>query len=83
MATWAEIPNMTVSMKVDMNADGNIKQSGETVSSQKAQSITGVKQTATIEQATGVFSAFYGTICGGAFDSLSAVRSMKGGVANG
>ena len=80
MASWAEIPVMTVGMKVDLNGDGNIKQSGETVASQKVQNLVGVKATATLEQASQVYGAFIGTICGGSYDTLSASRSYKGGV---
>ena len=80
MAEFVSSPTMSVSMKVDV-ASGNIAQSGDTVNGSKAVNIPGIKKNATLAEAETVFSNFVGTICGGSYDSISAVRTIKEGVA--
>gem|GEM_PF-1389773 len=77
--SWETIKVMTVGGKVDLNADGNIKQSGETTASQKSMNLPGVKADANFAGAAGVYETFYGSICGGSFEEGSLTRSMKGG----
>lgn len=80
MAEFTPINTMSVKMNVDMTADGNIAQTGQTVSGTKAVSIPGIAATANLAGAKTVFDAFYGNIAGGSYDSLSAKRTMSGGV---
>lgn len=80
MAEFTPINTMSVKMNVPMNASGFIAQSGETVSGTKAISIGGISAGANLAGANAVFTAFLGNIAGGSFDSLSAKRTMSGGV---
>lgn len=81
MADFVNSKTMTVSLKVDTNALGNLAQSGETASGAKLASIPGIKKDANLANTIKVYDAFYGTIGGATFDSLSAVRTIKEGVA--
>ena len=80
MAEFTPINTMSVKMNVPMNADGFIAQSGETAAATKAITIQGISATASLSGANAVFQAFLGDIAGGSFDSLTAKRTMSGGV---
>lgn len=80
MAEFTPINTMSVKMNVPMNEDGFIAQSGETTKSTKAISIGGISAGANLAGANAVFTAFLGNIAGGSFDSLTAKRTMSGGV---
>lgn len=80
MAEFVTAYTGTVKMKVP-TADGNIAQSGDTENGAKQVSIPGIKAGATLAEANIVFGKFVGTICGGSFDSLSAVKTVTQGVA--
>lgn len=80
MAEFAQAKTASVSMKVDMTESGLIKQSGETKGGAKAFTLPGIKAAATLAEAEQVYGLFYGTICGGTYDSLSAVKTYKVGV---
>lgn len=81
MAEFAEAKVMSVSMKADVNLNGNIAQVGDDVAGAKVITIDGIKKNATLAESEKVFDAFLGGICGGSADSLSAVRTIKEGVA--
>ena len=81
MAEFVNAKVMSVSMKVDTTADGNIAQSGETVTSAKLATIAGIKKSASLAESNLVYDAFYGTVGGGRQDSLTAVRKIVEGVA--
>ena len=66
-------------MNVPMNGDGFIAQDGDTVKGTKSISIGGISAGANLAGANAVFTAFL-NIAGGSFDSLSAKRTMSGGV---
>lgn len=80
MADFKNNSVMKVSMKIDLDLDGNICQQGDTPQSQKNMTITGIKKNATLAECNIVFNAFYGTIANGTYDSLSAVRTITEGV---
>lgn len=80
MADFVNKPTATVSMRIPTTAAGNIAQSGDVVKGSKLGSIPGIKKDATLADTNKVFGAFYGTIGGGSYDSLSAVRTIKEGV---
>lgn len=79
MAEFTPINTMSVKMNVPMNEDGFIAQSGEIVNGTKAMSIPGISASANLAGANAVFTAFL-SIAGGSYDSLSAKRTMTGGV---
>lgn len=80
MAEFTPINTMSVRMNVPMNEGGTIAQSGETITSAtKAINFPGIKPTATLAEASTVVGAFM-SIAGGSYDSLSAKRTMSGGV---
>ena len=81
MAEFTTANTATVKMKVNLNTAGNIAQSGDTVKGTKFPSLQGVKAAATLAEAKTVFDAFYGTICGATYDSLSAEKTIKQEVA--
>lgn len=81
MAEFVNNPVMSVSMKLPTNANGNIAQSGDTTAGTKLYTIPGIKKGATLAEANNVFDKFVGVIGGGDYDSLSAVRTVKEGVA--
>jgi len=63
MAEFATAYTSSVKMKVPVTADGNIAQSGDTVTSATKQiSIPGIKAAATLAEANTVFNAFVGDI---------------------
>ena len=80
MAEFKTSPIMTVQMPVMLNANGTLAQSGETVSGKKNANVPGIKRDATLAQSVKVYDAFYGTIGGASFDSISAVRKISEGV---
>ena len=80
MADFTPINTMSVRMNVEMTADGNIAQSGDTTAATKSMSINGISAAANLSDASTVFNAYYGDIAGGNFDSLSAKRTLTGGV---
>ncbi len=80
MAEFTPINTMSVKMNVDMTSAGNIAQSGDPVSSTKAMTLPGISTSANLAGAKAVFEAFVGNIAGGSYDSLSAKRTMTGGV---
>lgn len=80
MAEFTTANTATVKMKVDLNTDGKIAQSGDTVKGAKTPAIAGIKAAATLAEAKAVFNAFYGTIGGATYDSLSAVKTITQGV---
>jgi len=80
MAEFANATTANVKMKIDMTAEGNIAQSGDTVSGSKNPTLKGIKAAATLAEAKTVFNAFYGTIAGATYDSLTAEKSIKTGV---
>ena len=81
MAEFINSPTMTVGMRADITAAGNIAQSGDTAKGSKQINIVGIKKNATLAESEKVFEKFVGTIGGGSYDSLSAVRTIKEGVA--
>ena len=81
MAEFATANTATVKMKIDINADGKIAQTGDTVVGSKTPSLAGIKPTATLAEAKTVFDAFYGQIAGASYDSLTAVKTITQGVA--
>ena len=80
MAEFANAVTANVKMKIDMTAAGNIAQTGDTAAGSKAPTIKGIKAAATLAEAKTVFDAFYGTIAGATYDSLTAEKSIKTGV---
>lgn len=80
MAEFVTAYTGTVKMKVP-TADGNIAQSGDTENGAKQVSIPGIKAGATLAESNIVFGNFVGSIGGGTFDSLSAVKTITQGVA--
>lgn len=65
----------TLKVKMALNEDGNIAQSGETAAAQKVITLPGLKQNATLAEANTVLTALVGNIAGGSFDSLSASKT--------
>lgn len=82
MAEFKAAQVANVKMKVNLNTAGNIAQSGDTLKGTKTPSIPGIKAGATLAEATAVFDAFYGTIGGATFDSLTAVKTISQEVDN-
>lgn len=80
MADFVNNATATVSMRIPTTAAGNIAQSGDVVKGSKLGSIPGIKKDAHLNEVNKVFDAIYGTIGGGSFDSMSAVRTIKEGV---
>ena len=80
MAEFKNAATASVKMKVNADAEGNIALAGDAVKGSKTPTIQGVKADATLAEATAVFDAFYGEICGATFDSLSAEKTIKQGV---
>lgn len=80
MADFENNSVMNVSMKIGLDLNGNIAQSGDTIAAKKRVSIAGIKKNATLAEANTVFSVFYGQIADATFDSLSAVRTISEGV---
>lgn len=80
MAEFANAVTANVKMQIDMTADGNIAQTGDTVAGSKAPTIKGIKAAATLAEAKTVYDAFYGTIAGATYDSLTAEKTIKTGV---
>lgn len=79
--TWATPATMSVSMGVNVNAAGNIAQSGDTVAGTKTISINGIKKDATFAQAKTVYDTFVGDIAGGSYVESTAQGTIKFGVA--
>lgn len=81
MAEFAQAKTAQLKMSVDMTAAGNIAQSGDTVAGSKKPTLKGLKPAATLDEAKTVFDAFYGTIAGATYDTLTAEKTIKQGVA--
>ena len=82
MAEFTSANTATIKMNVDMTADGFIAQSGDTVASTKKPILHGLKANATLAEADKVYGFFYGTLAGGTYDSLSAVKNITQEVAD-
>lgn len=67
-------PTARLSVKIPINASGNIAQKGETATSQKSVSIKGFVNDGTLSKASDVMEVFLGTIANTNYDSLSATR---------
>lgn len=67
-------PTSRLSVKIPINADGNIAQKGETATGQKSVSIKGFVNDGTLSNAGDVMEVFLGTIANTNYDSLSTVR---------
>ena len=80
MAEFTPAVTASVKMNVDMNADGFIAQSVDTVTGTKAISIGGISAGTNLAGANAVFTAFLGNIAGGSFDSLTAKKTITQGV---
>ena len=79
-AEFANAVTANVKMTVNMTAEGNIAQSGDTVAGSKNPTLKGIKAAATLAEAKTVYDAFYGTIAGATYDSLTAEKTIKTGV---
>ena len=82
MAEFINSPVMSVSVKLDMTSDATVAQASEAVVASKLDTIKGIKKNATLAEYNQVAQAFYGTIGGGSYDSLTAVRKISEGVAD-
>lgn len=71
-----------IKMKVDTNTNGTIAQTGDTVKGTKQPTLAGIKANANLAEATAVFDAFYGTLGGATYDSLTAVKTISQEVTN-
>lgn len=80
MAEFATANTSVLKMAVELNASGNIRQSGETAAGQKVISINGFKATGTLANADTVFNKLIGNIAGGSYDTLSASKVITQGV---
>lgn len=81
MAEFTSANTATIKMNVDMTAEGFIAQNGDTVASTKKPLLHGLKADATLAEANTVYNFFYGTLAGGTYDSLSAVKNITQEVA--
>lgn len=81
MAEFKTAKTSTLKVKINLNADGNVAQSGETVKSTKVVSLQGFKAEGNLAQANTVFQAMYGQIAQGTYDGLSAVKTTSQEVA--
>ena len=82
MAEFKAATVANVKMKVSLNEAGTIAQTGDTLKGTKQPTNPGIKAAATLAEATAVWDAFYGTIGGATFDSLSAVKNITQEVDN-
>lgn len=80
-AEFAELNTGSLKVKLAMTESGNIAQTGDTVKSQKAFTISGFKARGSLDEANVVFDKLFGTIAGGTYDSLSAEKTVTQGVA--
>lgn len=71
---FVEEATSRLSVKVPVNADGNIAQTGETGVKTKSISIKGFVDNGSLSHANDVFDAFLGNIANTNYDSLTAVR---------
>ena len=81
MAEFAPAHVGTLKVKLAVNEDGNIAQSGETATGQKTFSLNGFKAKGNLDEADTVFGKIFGDIAGGTYDSLSAEKTITQGVA--
>ena len=63
-------------VNVDLNAEGNIAQEGETAAGQKTFTIKGFTANGNATQAIDVFNRLIEGIVGGSYDTLSATRTI-------
>ena len=68
-------------MKLAVNGDGNIAQSGDTATGQKVFTLNGFKAKGSLADANVVFGKIFGDIAGGSYDSLSAEKTVTQEVA--
>ena len=80
-AEFADAHVGTLKVKLAVNADGNIAQSGEAATGQKTFTLNGFKAKGNLENANVVFGKLFGDIAGGSYDSLSAEKTVTQGVA--
>ena len=78
--SWANAPVANVKFDVNLNADGNIAQEGDTPASQKSFTMKGFSATGTPAQANTVLDKIIGDISGGTYVSGSKVRTIVQGV---
>lgn len=71
----------SLKVKLPINGDGKIAQSGETAVGQKAFTLNGFKAKGSLDEANVVFGKIFGDIAGSNFDSLSAEKTVTQGVA--
>ena len=81
MAEFAPLLTSTLKMKLAVNEDGNIAQTGEAAKGQKAFTLNGFKAEGSLDEANVVFGKIFGNIAGGNYDSLSAEKTVTQGVA--
>lgn len=80
MADFAQANTATVKMKVNLNADGFIAQSGEEVAGAKYFSVSGLSAASSLADAKAFYDATYAAIGGGTFDTLTAQKTITSGV---
>lgn len=80
MAEFAQAKTATVKMKVNLNADGNIAQTGEEVAGAKYFSVAGLSAASTLADAKAFYDATYVNIGGGSYDTLTAQKTITTGV---
>lgn len=71
---FAEPKVVDLSVAVDVNATGNIAQSGDTPAGSKAVTIKGFKTAGTMTDATTVFTKILGTIGGATYTLSTAAK---------
>ena len=81
MADFVDSPVMEVSVDLGMTSDATVAQASESIAASKRHTLKGIKKSATLAEYNTVGQAFYGTLGGGTYDSLSAVRKISEGVA--
>lgn len=80
MADWANPKTMTAKVKVNLNAQGYIAQSGETVAAAKYMSTGGISAAADLDATDAVWGYMFSTIGGGTYDTLTAQKTTTTGV---
>lgn len=67
----------TAAVKVALNSEGNIAQSGETVAGTKKYQVSQVNAANGLNENTEVFNLFIGLIAGGTQDSLTSTMRVN------
>ena len=80
-AEFAEMNTGSLKVKLAMTEGGNIAQTGDTATNQKAFTLNGFKARGSLQEANVVFGKLFGNIVGGTYDSLSAEKTVTQGVA--